>query len=467
MKRLDTTFGLLRIPLDFAGVMLAFWLGYQVRLRGDFIPGIQLELDSTLLPAVQEYTALSLLFAGLLVFTFALSGLYPLKNADGPLREVRRLITGSLIWILLIMAYFFVTRELFFSRLVLGYSAIFSLVLLVLTRSSLNLLKRLLLTWGYGRRHVLVLGKNAISERLMTALKKDVRYRVWGPLTQLTNLKKTVRRHKIEEVLQTQEFNNMQDQDILDFCQEHHLEYRFVPDILEVERSNVDIEPLAGLPLIHLRPTRLHGWGRVYKRSVDILLSGLALIVLSPLLLLVAIGIKLDSKGPVLFSKLDDGSPVMRVGVKGKLFRFYKFRTMRHKTHNQRYTDLADKDIRKGSPLVKIKNDPRITSFGKFLRRFDIDELPQLWNVFWGQMSLIGPRPHLPEEVARYEKHHKFLLTIRPGLSGLSQTSGRSDLNFEEEVRLESYYIKYWSPWLDFKILLKTFMVVLRGHGAE
>ena len=132
-----------------------------------------------------------------------------------------------------------------------------------------------------------------------------------------------------------------------------------------------------------------------------------------------------------------------------------------------RYGELANKNHRKGSPLVKIKNDPRVTRLGRLLRKTSIDELPQLWNVLVGNMSLVGPRPHLPEEVEKYERHHKFLLTIKPGITGLSQISGRSDLGFEEEASLDSYYIKHWSPLLDVKILFKTIFVVLGGHAAD
>jgi lipopolysaccharide/colanic/teichoic acid biosynthesis glycosyltransferase len=134
------------------------------------------------------------------------------------------------------------------------------------------------------------------------------------------------------------------------------------------------------------------------------------------------------------------------------------------KTDSLRYTKLANSNMRTDGPLVKIKDDPRITRIGKFIRKFSIDELPQLWNVVVGNLSLVGPRPHLPEEVAKYEKHHKFVLTIKPGLSGLAQISGRSELSFEDEIKLDKYYIENWSMWLDIKIILKTFLVVLMGY---
>jgi len=146
-----------------------------------------------------------------------------------------------------------------------------------------------------------------------------------------------------------------------------------------------------------------------------------------------------------------------------------KYRPPRIKLNRDRCRDhhRTKNNLRKGTPMVKIKNDPRVTAVGKFIRRFSIDELAEFFLVFIGKMSLVGPRPHLPEEVAKYKKHHKRVLKIKPGISGLAQISGRSDLDFEEEVRLDTYYIENWSPRLDLWILLKTPMAVLKKRKAE
>ena len=163
----------------------------------------------------------------------------------------------------------------------------------------------------------------------------------------------------------------------------------------------------------------------------------------------------------------DEGKKTYRVGIKGNPFHYFKFRSMQHKTHSLRYTKLKDQDLRKGTPMTKIKDDPRITRVGKAIRRYSIDELPELFLVFLGRMSLVGPRPHLPEEVAKYKKHHKKVLTIKPGITGMAQVSGRSDLNFEDEVQLDSFYIENWSFRLDLQILLRTFSAVLKNRSAE
>ncbi len=480
MKRSEIALGLLRIPVDFAMAVLGLVAGYQLRLHGDFIPGMDFVVTPANLLPLNEYLEVSLLFGGLLVVVFGFFGLYKLKNTERPLREIKSVTKHSLVWMLVGMAYFFLTRKVFFSRLVLVFGFVLTVLFVILARLLLRQIENALLRANIGRRNILLIGSNKIADRLTEALQKDLHYTLKGYLSErsreidglkklgeLKDLKRIVKRDEIESIILTdQNLSEVQDQEILQFCQENRVEYRFVPEILEVERSNIDIEPLAGLPLIHLKPTPLDGWGRIYKRSFDILGSGLSLLLLSPLFGLIALGIKRDSPGPVFFSKLEDGSPAARVGQNGQHFTFYKFRTMRDNTHHLRYTELAERNHRKG-PLVKIKNDPRVTPFGNFLRRTSLDELPNLWNVFKGDMSLVGPRPHLPEEVEKYENHHHFLLTIKPGVTGLSQTSGRSDLDFEEEVRLDSYYIKHWSLWMDLKILLRTLKVVAGGKAAD
>ena len=481
MKRSEIAFDILRVPLDFLAVLLGFFLGYELRLKGDFIPGHQFDLNPEQLLPLAEYFKFSLIFAGMFIAVFILFGLYNLKNTEKLSSELKKILTHSVIWLLVMLAYFFIIREVFFSRLVLGFSFAITVGIIMGGRIILSMIENRLLAMGIGRRKVLLIGANKISRRIAEKFIKDPHYKVAGYLVArhakidglkklgtIKDLAKVVRRYKIEEIVQTsQNLTEIQDHEILAFCQENHLQYRFVPDILAVERSNVEIVPVAGYPLIHLKPTPLDGWGKVYKRIFDIFASGIGILLLSPLLTAVAIGIKLDSKGPILFSRLDDGSPACRVGQHGKTFQFFKFRTMKHKTHNMRYCELAEKNSRGKGPLVKIKDDPRITRLGKFLRRTSIDELPQLWNVFIGHMSLVGPRPHLPEEVEKYENHHKFLLTIKPGITGLSQINGRSNLDFETEVRLDSYYIKHWTPFFDLKILLKTVFVVLGGHAAD
>ncbi len=199
------------------------------------------------------------------------------------------------------------------------------------------------------------------------------------------------------------------------------------------------------------------------KRLFDLVFGLLLLILTLPFWTLIALAIKLDSAGPVFFSRYPDGKLVFRVGHGGRLFHFIKFRSMVLNDHMDRY---KMKSHRTG-PLVKIKNDPRTTRVGTWLRRTSLDELPNLIAVLKGDMSLVGPRPHLPEEVEKYSTKERNVLAIKPGITGLAQVSGRSDLEFGKEVKLDLQYISKWSLWQDFKILLKTVRVVLFPDHRE
>jgi lipopolysaccharide/colanic/teichoic acid biosynthesis glycosyltransferase len=240
-----------------------------------------------------------------------------------------------------------------------------------------------------------------------------------------------------------------------------------VADLLEVKVLRTEVAEIIGIPVVEVKRTTLEGWGRILKRGFDVVISAILIIILSPIILITMLAIKLDSRGPIFFSRRDDGQPVTRVGEGGVPFKYFKFRSMIPNSDSMRYNELADRNIRTDGPMVKIKDDPRVTRVGKIIRRWSIDELPELFLVFIGRMSLVGPRPHLPEEVAKYENYHRKTLTIKPGITGLAQVSGRSDLLFEEEAKLDIYYIENWSMLLDFSILLRTPFAVLKHREAE
>ncbi|KKU78675.1 MAG: hypothetical protein UY05_C0051G0002 [Candidatus Peregrinibacteria bacterium GW2011_GWA2_47_7] len=464
MKKSEIFFGLIRIPVDVIMALSAFFTAYEIRRKEDLIEFIQ-KPDLSVFPPLQDYLLSSSYSAAGLFIILGLMGMYSLKTTDSIPREIRKIIFGTAILFMAIMSYYFFTRSFPFSRLILGYSAIFMMFFVTMGRLIIRLIQAVTLSYGIGKRRVVLLGEGAVAESLSRSLQQSGRYDVKGVIHSFETLLPFLSRHAVEEVIQTKEIPHTQGEDILNFCREHHVQYHFVPSILEVQRTNVEVANIGGIPLISLRPTRLDGWGKVLKRTSDIVFSGAGLILISPFLLIIATAIKIDSAGPVFFRYLEDGRKVKRIGQYGKKIECLKFRTMRHDSHGLRYSEeLAEKNTRKDSPLVKIKNDPRVTRVGKFLRKYSLDELPQLWNVLRGEMSLVGPRPHLPEEVEKYQRHHKFVLTIKPGITGLAQVSGRSDLSFETEIRLDTYYIENWTSFLDLKILFKTLQVVLKGH---
>ncbi|MGH8867733.1 MAG: sugar transferase [Actinomycetes bacterium] len=229
------------------------------------------------------------------------------------------------------------------------------------------------------------------------------------------------------------------------------------PSVTEVAGPRVSVRRVAGLPLLHLEEPELTGAKRVLKVAEDRVCAALGLLVLAPLLLGVALAIRLDTSGPALFVQ-------RRVGIAGREFRVFKFRTMVVDAQAR----LAALSVRTDGDglLSTTKDDPRITRVGRLLRRTSLDELPQLLNVLRGEMSLVGPRPPLPAEVAQYEQHVQRRLLVKPGMTGLWQVSGRSDLAWEDAVRLDLYYVENWSPALDLTILLRTATAVVRGSGA-
>jgi len=227
--------------------------------------------------------------------------------------------------------------------------------------------------------------------------------------------------------------------------------------LTDVAGPRIHFRPVEGLPLIHVEIPQFEGGRHVLKRAFDVTASGIAMILLSPLFLLLAIGVRMDSSGPALFHQ-------ERVGRNGETFRMHKFRSMSVSAELDRAALLASNE---GSGLLfKIREDPRVTRFGRFLRKHSLDELPQLWNIFVGDMSLVGPRPPLQTEVDAYERHVHRRLYIKPGLTGLWQVNGRSDLSWEESVRLDLYYVENWSLTGDFVILWRTVRVMLDSTGA-
>ncbi len=482
MKPLEIFLGTLRIPIDFLLGILSFFSAYYLRLIPDLIPGINLPITAEMFPTISHYFVFSIKATLGLVLILATLNLYSLKRPKPLSFQIYKVFIGTIIWFLAIITYYFLIRTFPFSRLALINSAILAFIFISLGRIILQLIQNKLYKAGFAQTKVLFIGISPSTDIIIINFKKNPQYQLIGYLSQqdqnienlqylgeIMNLKEIIKKYKIDKIIEYKENSDSkrlkQDLNLLHFCREHQLEYSFIPNQLEMQRTNIETNTIDGIPIISLKQTPLDGWGRVIKRGFDFISSLILLIILSPIFVIISILIKIDDpKGTIIFKYLDDKSRVKRVGVKGNLFNFYKFRTMIPNSHNLRYTELSHLDIRKGSPMVKIKNDPRVTKIGKFLRSTSLDELPQLFNVFKGEMSLVGPRPHLPEEVEKYQKHHKFVLTIKPGITGMAQISGRSDLNFEQEVKLDTFYIENWSILLDLKILISTILVVFKKY---
>jgi exopolysaccharide biosynthesis polyprenyl glycosylphosphotransferase len=290
-------------------------------------------------------------------------------------------------------------------------------------------------------------------------------------LGKINDFAKIIQKMPVDEVIQTDTHLSCEKtSQINETCQLNNIIFKYVPSVFELRIKNTSLETFAGLPVIELKNTSLDGWGRIIKRLFDIIFSIILMGILSPIFIIVAAIIKLIDGGSIFYVR-------KRVGYL-KNFKMYKFRSMKPEyCVGENYGGANAKKIetklrmqkneRAGSPLMKIKNDPRVTKFGHFIRKTRIDELPQLFNVIKGDISIVGPRPHFPEEVNHYHKHHFKVLGIKPGITGLAQVSGSSDLDFEDEVRLDTYYIENWSLLRDLQIVLKTVLVLFNPPKTE
>ena len=244
---------------------------------------------------------------------------------------------------------------------------------------------------------------------------------------------------------------------IIDSCREFGVTFKLVPDLFEMRFNEVRIDALNGVPLIGVKDVALRGFNLLLKRIMDTVLALAMLIVASIPMLIIALLVRVTSPGPVLFRQ-------KRVGKGGVEFLCYKFRSMYEDAEAQKAALMYRSD--RDGPAFKLRDDPRRTPFGKLIRRTSLDELPQLFNILKGEMSLVGPRPPTPDEVERYDEWHLKRLDVTPGLTGLWQVSGRSDLSFEDMVKLDLYYAENWSPAMDMRIIMKTIPTWVKGEGA-
>lgn len=457
-------FGVARVPMDALAVVAALLLAYRLREANvDLIPAAQwLEPANTLPPLSYYLTTFVVPGVAVFVFVAALLGLYTLRSTMSAWRELGGVAVVAGLWLMLVVAwYFLVLKQLFFSRALLFYAVACMTLLVSMARVGLILLQRSFLRAGVGRMVVVSVGRQQPAAPARQTLAHDEHYLYLGHLNDLQGLRRFLRQRPVDLVLQTDPNPGSEETfALINECRSRHVGYGFLPPVLADVPHQLRVERLGLLPLIRFQPTPLDGWGRVAKRLIDIVVSALALIILSPLLVMIAAAILATSGGPVFYIS-------SRVGNRGRRrIKVLKFRSM-IRDADARKEDLLLLNHRRDGPLFKIKNDPRVTPLGKYLRRWTLDELPQLLNVLKGDMSLVGPRPHLPEEVERYSQEQRRVFAVKPGMTGLAQVSGRSDLSFEEEVHLDLQYIEEWSPLLDLWVLWRTVGVVLGRRGAD
>lgn len=458
---------------DFFALTAAFTAAYILRVKLDDRPLIQQISAETYL-----YAFLAVLPLWIAVHAFI--GLYTRNIYTNRFREFGRLIVGSFIGILVVIGYDFVSsKELFPARLVVVYALGLGFGFLLLFRSVARLIRSIMFAFGGGITNVLIVGepngiRNGVIEELENT--RHSGHKIIGIVGKADRFQrfptfesaiKGLSNTPIHTIIQTSLYKDGEKNDeIMSYAQNNHITYRFIPGSSELFIGNIEVELFKGTPVVTVHQTALVGWGRVAKRSFD-LVAGLGLLVAaSPIMLVIALLQKIqEPKGDILFKQT-------RLTQFDKPFQVYKFRTPRSRfngmTPEEAFEAMGKPELAKKYRASgdMIDNDPRFSQFGLFLRRSSLDELPQLFNVVRGDISLIGPRALVPEELINYP-HKLHILSVRSGLTGLAQVSGRRDLSFEERRKLDAYYVQNWSFWLDIVILFKTVRAVLAGIGAK
>lgn len=472
MKRSELFFDAILLPLDFLALLLAGAAAYFLRvskLVQEIRPAV-FELDLPLFDYMELVTIVSLVVIGI----FALQGLYAIQVTRRLLDEVTRIVSGVTVGVMLVILFAFLSAEHFQSRFILLAAYVLALFFVIVGRYFVRRVQVALLRRGFGVHRVVLVGNGRYARQLARLFRRwsHLGYRVIATqdVVRWDALENLYRERGIDEVIQTDP--SMPEEDnlaLLDFCDKYKIDYKYIPNLFEAHATKVRYRLIGGVPVMELIRTPLEGWGRVAKRGIDMVGSIVGSVLLSPLLAATAMAIKLDCPGPVFYHQT-------RLGRHKQSFEVYKFRSMRSEycTGEQFGGPKAaafEESLRQTTnervgPLFKMRNDPRVTRVGRFIRKWRIDELPQLINVLKGEMSLFGPRPHLPEEVERYDKRQQKLFTIKPGMSGMAQVNGNAGLTFDQEATLDIGYIENWSLRLDIILLIKTFLLLLRDKNA-
>jgi exopolysaccharide biosynthesis polyprenyl glycosylphosphotransferase len=466
MKRSELLFNLISIFVDEAMVLVAGIAAFYLRFR---VASIRPVLYNLSFP---EYLKILLLVSPIILLLLALAGLYNLKGTRKVTSEIVKIILAISSGLLIVVTIFFFNESAFPSRLIILFSWILVILLISIGRIILRLLQVEMLKQGIGlHKLVVVINENNAESDILQEIRNrpELGFQMIGTIRStapkevlIQDLESFRKNSGIDELLQADpNLSQESSTAILRFCRDYGVLFNFVPNIFETARTNVAVETISGIPVITLKGTPLEGWGKVVKRLVDVFVAGVGLVILSPIFAIVAIAIKINSKGPVFFHQ----SRAVGLGE----FEFYKFRSMYYEMSegtargDKLRQELEKQNSRKG-PFVKIKNDPRVTSVGRFLRRTKIDELPQLWHILTGKMSLVGPRVHMVSEVDRFRNDYKRLFVLKPGATGLTQViqaTENPEISWEEEIRLDEFYIENWSIWLDLYIIYKTFLILL------
>jgi exopolysaccharide biosynthesis polyprenyl glycosylphosphotransferase len=459
------------VTIDISAVNLAFYLAWFARYR----LGLVVDLDPGNYVEHERYLPLQIALSLVFAFILGLRGLYRLPRAASALDDFSTIFTAAGVSVMVLFAGSTFVRYPAESRLTLIFAWVLITLLAVLGRAVCLWLIGRLHQRGIGVARTLVVGDNTVGRMIMQALaaRPHLGFEVAGFLATdgdsdfgrfhrlgtPDELDRVIHQEHIEQVvIALPSASHEAIMRIVNHCRRDGVQFRLVPDLYEVSLGRLDIDTVNGIPLMGMKDHAILGVNFIMKRVIDVILSLTILILFAWFFVPLALLIWMEDRG---------GSPLygqIRVGRDGRPFRMHKFRSMRPGADRE-LAELLEHNEAEG-PIFKMRDDPRRTRLGALMRRWSIDELPQLWNVVTGEMSLVGPRPATPREVALYEDWQLHRLDTLPGITGLWQVSGRSQLGFSEQVLMDIMYIENWSLGMDLRILLRTIPAVLSGKGA-
>ncbi len=470
-------YSLILMVADFFVLIIAFGLAYIVRVHYDPRPLV------AQIYAI-EYLTSFLIIAPFWILVFATLGLYNSTVYNRRLAEWGKIAIGTFIGILLIIGWEYVSgKHIFPARLVAAYGFAASFILVILEREALRIIRSWLFYLNRGTSRVLVIGNSAATRDIADSLADTYHsgYKIVaiaGPkkvippgleVKQYSTVDaalKDIKKLKISTIIQTDLYDSGErNQRILNAALTHHISYSFIPGEPEFYAGKNTVDVFLGYPMISVSQTPLIGWGAITKQIFDAIVSATLIILLSPVFLVLFLLQKIFNPGPIFYIS-------KRLSKFSEPVDLIKFRSMNAKYGSRdaavEFREMGREDLAKEyEKNRKVTDDPRITKFGRFLRATSLDELPQLFNVLRGDLSLVGPRPILPQETNFSPSRTALLHSVKSGVTGLWQVSGRSNLSFEERIELELFYAQNWSFWLDIKILFKTVAVVFRKRGAK
>ncbi len=452
-KRIYALFTLIKVVCDATVIYFSFLFAYWVR----FTSGIMAAPKGV--PSVDIYTRVLPVVVLIFLGACKWAGLYEVHPVVHSEDDFINVFKGVFVATIFTISATFLYREYSYSRLVLVFAFFINLFALYLFRCLLRVLRVRFFTPFSRDAGVLIIGEAKAKESLERNLLRHGDFDVYfTPEIDIEEISGIVENNRVEEIVMTDPAAPKKKiLELISFCEDNDIEFKMVPDMIELKMGEMNIDSYFGVPVLKLKHPLFEPSNYYFKRSYDILFSFIFLVLAAPFLILVSLLIYIDNPGPVFYYH-------RRRGYRGRDFNFYKFRSM---------VIDADKKLKslmkhneRGEQAFKIRKDPRITRVGRFIRNFSIDEIPQLFNVLKGDMSLVGPRPQVLWEAEGYDEEAKRRLSILPGITGLWQVSGRSDLSYREMIRLDLYYLENWTPGFDIKILLKTLPVVLLRKGA-